>query len=700
MESVDSKWEKRLRRERIARQEAERFLEEKSRELYQANRNLLQQARDLEILVAERTRRLADNESGLVELNRVLIGLRGDFEDNIERLTHVCGDVLRADAVRFCIADGFDLRLAKVWLADVSAQPPMAVDMCRTIAMRGPDKGLCITSELGQDSGNYRLGAGYPVVYRGELRGVLTAFFKTHIVLDPFCEQILEIIATALGSELARDITQQELAEKERRFTEVFQRSMDGIIIHDINGQIIDVNRTAARLFGFRIRDIIGMTLPDLHPREWLPVCKTAMEKVTTSGAHRFEAEFLRHDGSTFLAEISASSFELGNQKLVQGIIRDITEKRRLENEREESARDLARAKDEAERANAAKSVFMANLSHEIRTPLNGIIGFADVLAETGMNEKQRNFLNTIRASGEVLLHIINDTLDLSRIERGRIELNDDVFSPAACVTESAAILMAKAGEEKLKLTAEISPDVPAEIRGDANRLRQVLLNLINNALKFTEEGGVTVRLDRDPRAPEDQLRFEIEDTGVGISAADRDRLFQPFTQFGEGRERREGAGLGLAICKSLVEMMGGIIRCESTPGKGSRFWFTIPIRNHGASPSHQSLRIAVVARNGINRQLLVAFAEKAGHQAEEGQDLRQALDDHGYDAIIADAEALPSFEETEGPLRSEDLDRLVTLIGDATEALPQVADNRKIFLPIDPHRVETVLSNCAKRRV
>ena len=277
-----------------------------------------------------------------------------------------------------------------------------------------------------------------------------------------------------------------------------------------------------------------------------------------SKGRHRYESKFLRKNKTSFLAEISASWFEIGGEVRIRGIVRDITDKRRLQKEREQAVVELEQAMEEAERANKAKSFFLANLSHEIRTPLNGILGFAEVLSKTEMSERQSGFLKTICASGEVLLNIINDTLDLSRIEQGHIVLTVEDFSPADCVEGVVDILMAKASEQELELNIELEDALPATISGDLNRLRQVLLNLINNALKFTSEGTVTARLYRDPQQSNSRLIFEVEDTGKGISPRDLKILFQPFTQFGDGADSREGAALGLAICRSLVEAMGG----------------------------------------------------------------------------------------------------------------------------------------------
>ncbi len=424
------------------------------------------------------------------------------------------------------------------------------------------------------------------------------------------------------------DVSAQKKAEldareNERRFRATFDQAAVGIVHTSLDGKYLRVNRRFCEMLGYDESELIGMAAANYsHPEDANrggPQRKMMLEgKLETFSE---EKRYVRKDGSVLWSNrtVSLAHDESGNPLYFIRIIEDIAERKRAESELAQQAQELRAARVAADAANAAKSQFLANMSHEIRTPMNGVLGMTELLLDAGLNQAQRRYAQTIRASGEALLKIINDILDFSKIEAGRLEL-DPIEVDIRDLSEEALQLMApRANEKGLDLACRIAPEVPKRIRADPVRLRQILLNLLGNALKFTERGEVTVSIGRVGEAlagsgpAQCLLRFTVVDSGTGISPEVQARLFQPFSQADMSTSRRfGGTGLGLAVCKQLAGMMGGEIGVVSEPGRGSSFWFTVRVdildagKSAPARADLKGVRVLIVEDNATNRAILL----------------------------------------------------------------------------------------------
>ncbi len=420
----------------------------------------------------------------------------------------------------------------------------------------------------------------------------------------------------------------------ERRYRALFDNVPAGIYRVAPDGKLLASNAAMVKMLGFSsteellAKNVKKSGLLNVEAR------RRFEDTLEQSGEVRgYETAWLCKDGTALYVRENANAVRDadGKVKYYEGTIEDITDRKRAEAALKKQARELAqtvkaleKAKVAAEAATRAKGEFLANMSHEIRTPMNAVIGMTSLLRDLELTTEQRDYVETIRVSGESLLAIINDILDFSKIEAGRVEFEKHPFSPRTCIEEALELLSAKASEKGLELTYELGARVPDFVLGDVTRVRQVLVNLLSNAVKFTKKGEVAVSLDAEARAEHEYaLHFSVRDTGIGIDAERHARLFKAFSQVDASTTRKYGGtGLGLAISKKLVNLMGGTIWVDSAPGKGSTFHFAFPVASAPADggpklntrqPSVDGKRILVVDDNSTSRRILATVMDRWG---------------------------------------------------------------------------------------
>ena len=415
-----------------------------------------------------------------------------------------------------------------------------------------------------------------------------------------------------IEDETARHNTEEALRASEERFRELFENANDVIFVHDLKGKIQEVNRATEYLTGYSRTEVLGKNIDQLIAPEARHLALDIVRAhLGGSAPQHYELPIISKSGNLRFLEVSTRMmYRRGHPVALQGIGRDITERKHAHHLQLESSRELQMKNEElstalrlAREATQLKEQFLANTSHELRTPMNGIMGMINLLKSTELTQDQREYADIVSQCANDLLTIINDLLDLSQIEAQHLALDEEPFDLHESLKKVVKLLGVRASSKDLALTYSIDEKLPQYIFGDSVRFRQVLTNLIANAVKFTLRGGVKVRLQRGPSNT--ILRCDVVDSGIGVAPAVQERIFEAFFQAdGTTRRRFGGTGLGLTICKQLVELMGGHIGMHNnSPLAGATFWFELPLR-----PADQPDELNSLPLEEINERSLVGI--------------------------------------------------------------------------------------------
>ncbi len=514
-----------------------------------------------------------------------------------------------------------------------------------------------------------------------------------------------------------RDITERKRNEAALRASEaktraIVEAAVDAIITIDSAGRIESANRAAERLFGYSADELLGNNVNMLMPQPYRDEhdgyirrhLRTGVKKIIGTGR---EVIGQRKDGTTFPMDLAISEMTVDDRRMFTGIVRDISERKRIESALksqastvEENNRVLQQASERAREATAAKSAFLANMSHEIRTPMTAILGFAEQLADGDLSpEGMRGAVQTIRRHGEYLLGILNDILDLSKIEAGKLVVEQLPCNPSQVAAEVEALMRVRAADKGLVFASACRSPIPVTVETDPTRLKQILFNLVGNAIKFTEAGEVRLTMAFEPHVGGGILEFEIADTGIGMTREQMARLFRPFEQADSSTTRRfGGTGLGLSICQRIAALLGGEIRVDSDPGRGATFRVRLPVRvaagtatvaaplpvgagqaadSRPAPDALRGRRILLAEDGRDNQRLISLLLGKAGAEVELVGDGRQALAavaaaeaaGRPFDVVLMDMQ-MPEIDGYEATRRLRRSGRLVPVIALTAHAM------------------------------
>ncbi len=515
-----------------------------------------------------------------------------------------------------------------------------AADLAASLAARGAYQPL-------DHPAAQRLGA--PLLAGGRVLGVIA--LQDYARADAYGEEelhLLNFVAEQTAVAVQRHEAEAALAVAERRYRSIFENAVEGLYVTSPEGRFLSANPALARMLGYRSPADLINAINAVGRQVYVQPTRRAEFFAAIERSDQvsdFESEVFRRDGSTFWISESVRVVRnpAGAIDHFEGVATDITVKR-------EAAQALQAAKEAADAASRAKSYFLASVSHELRTPLNGILGYTQILRrDAALSEKQREGVRVIHESADHLLALINDVLDLSKIEAGRIELHPADFDLPAFTAGVERVFAPRAKEKSILFESAVSGELPRWVRGDEQRLRQIVFNLVANAVKFTQAGGVVLSVQPVPAGSKSPIpdappsaaviRFSVSDTGVGIAPEDLGKLFEPFSQVGSRAAAASGTGLGLAISRSLVERMGGRLQVESKPGWGSRFWFDVPLPVATAAipvAAHSSRRLVgyegprrrvlVVDDNAVNRAVIVDMLAPLGFEIAEAADGETSL--------------------------------------------------------------------------
>jgi PAS domain S-box-containing protein len=483
------------------------------------------------------------------------------------------------------------------------------------------------------------------LISRG-IRRQVSAIEETRAIADESNRMTQRVLAE-------QQVAAEALRKAQDNLHSIFENAVEGIYQSTPDGRFMSVNPAMARMYGYETPEEVIEDVTDIEHQVYVNAQdRETFARLMNEQGHveDFEYQIKRRDGSVFWTSENAHEIRDADDTLLyyEGMVQDISERKHAQEE-------LRRASDAADQANKAKSDFLASMSHELRTPLNGILGYAQILKrDPELSEKQKSGVDVIQRSGDHLLNLINDILDLSKIEAQKLELQLTEFHLPDFLQQIANIIRVRAEQAELSFEYESVSDIPTGVRGDEKRLRQVLLNLLGNAVKFTEKGGVVLKVGYDNSSDGSQLlRFQVEDTGRGIPQDQLREIFQPFQQVSDHSRPVEGTGLGLSITKKLVGLMGGELGVTSVPEQGSTFWFTVdlpavdveqvatrPVERMITGYKGERKRILIADDKEANRGIIVNLLEPMGFEVLEavnGEDGLNKATEHPPDLILMD---------------------------------------------------------------